>query len=297
MRFQPLNAAVWTPTIHALHRAVFLIAPIQNLLSNKEPNALHHALFATPRGAASRVFTGGIRLRVDFIDGDLTVTRPSGETRFALSDHSQGSLIRALLADLRRDLLASTLGATPEADALDHMIDHLHARDRAPSLTPANLSDDHPLTIDHGVARAYAEAFNGVYTGLARWRARIGGHMTPIVLWAEHFDLATLWFPSDNPQMDVQQAHMSIGFSPTRRSSTTSPISTSIAFPTRMISRRPACHPRRFGMTRAGKALSFPIRQCARQRTRSLSSRRSPATSSRRCAQNCLANNGFYNWT
>lgn len=214
MRFQPLNAAVWTPTIHALHRAVFLIAPIQNLLSNKEPNALHHALFATPRGAASRVFTGGIRLRVDFIDGDLTVTRPSGETRFALSDHSQGSLIRALLADLRRDLLASTLGATPEADALDHMIDHLHARDRAPSLTPANLSDDHPLTIDHGVARAYAEAFNGVYTGLARWRARIGGHMTPIVLWAEHFDLATLWFPSDNPQMDVQQAHMSIGFSP-----------------------------------------------------------------------------------
>jgi len=47
---------------------------------------------------------------------------------------------------------------------------------------------------------------------IARWRGRISGHLSPIVVWAEHFDLSTVYFA--NPEMDEYQSHINIGFAP-----------------------------------------------------------------------------------
>jgi hypothetical protein len=37
-----------------------------------------------------------------------------------------------------------------------------------------------------------------VFTAAARFRARLEGSQTPIVVWPEHFDLSTLWFPTND---------------------------------------------------------------------------------------------------
>jgi hypothetical protein len=61
-------------------------------------------------------------------------------------------------------------------------------------------------------ANGYADALYRVFTALARFRARLQGHMTPLVVFPEHFDLSTLWFVEGD--MDDHKPHLNFGFAP-----------------------------------------------------------------------------------
>jgi hypothetical protein len=74
------------------------------------------------------------------------------------------------------------------------------------------MTRSEPLTLDRDTAAGYAQAQDTVFTGLARFRARLEGHMTPIVLWPHHFDLSTLWML--DPEMDDHKPHLNFGFAP-----------------------------------------------------------------------------------
>src|SRR5262249_37435246 len=62
------------------------------------------------------------------------------------------------------------------------------------------------------IASDYADVLYTFFTGIARFKARLNGPMTPVVVWPEHFDLSTLWYL--DPSMDEYKAHLDFGFYP-----------------------------------------------------------------------------------
>jgi len=68
------------------------------------------------------------------------------------------------------------------------------------------------LDVDPRVSAEYAEALYRIFTATPRFRARLAGPQTPIVVWPEHFDLSTLWFPTDD-RSDAAPV-MNFGFAP-----------------------------------------------------------------------------------
>ena len=69
------------------------------------------------------------------------------------------------------------------------------------------------LEIDAALSRDYLLALNRVYTALARFRTRLDGFMTPLVLWPHHFDMGFIWFPEDGTD-ERADPHVSFGFAP-----------------------------------------------------------------------------------
>jgi hypothetical protein len=82
------------------------------------------------------------------------------------------------------------------------------------SLTLESLTRDEPLVLDPEAAAAFARVLYSVFTAMARFKARLEGAMTPLIVWPEHFDLSTLWFPPSNPEGDENGPHVSLGFAP-----------------------------------------------------------------------------------
>jgi len=96
-------------------------------------------------------------------------------------------------------------------------MDHLAAKAGSTAfLSLEDLQHTDKLIYDQQEGRGYANGLYTMFTAFARFRARarLEGHMTPIVVWGEHFDLSTLWFHTDNPAMDDSKAHMNFGFAP-----------------------------------------------------------------------------------
>src|SRR5919109_78870 len=75
---------------------------------------------------------------------------------------------------------------------------------------PRELTNDAPLLIDAHASADYAQALDRVFTATARFRARLTGLQTPIVVWPEHFDLSFLWFATERATDEFP--HMNFGF-------------------------------------------------------------------------------------
>ena len=76
-----------------------------------------------------------------------------------------------------------------------------------------HITHDEPFDVDMSLAQDYATAMDAIYTALARFRAKLSGGMSPLVMWPHHFDMAFMWFAT----MDMnehQDPHMAIGFAP-----------------------------------------------------------------------------------
>ena len=52
-----------------------------------------------------------------------------------------------------------------------------------------------------------------MFTALAKFRAKLNGCMTPLVLWPHHFDLAFIWFANDSMD-EHSDSHIAYGFAP-----------------------------------------------------------------------------------
>jgi hypothetical protein len=200
--------------IHLLHQAVELVAPIHGALREKQNNWLHLPMHIQPYGLHSGAYPNGGSVAIDFKTCEVLYQRPTGETiSFPMQLHTQATLFNALLEAMQVDILADYL-AEGEGDSLAErlLLKRINGDKEAAAKKLKLYTHQDKLIIDEQLASDYADAVYAVFTGIARFRARLNGHLTPIVVWPEHFDLSTLWFR--DAAMDDHQAHMNFGFAP-----------------------------------------------------------------------------------
>lgn len=210
----PKLAPDYLTTLTTLHQASMLMGPIHNAVLAPRANYLHLPFWVHPLGVDSQVLPGDVEIHMDFCTGEAIIVRSSGEVvRFAFTDHSQYSLFVALLTDLRRDVLADFLAPAADTPLPDFVMTKLHAdSSRVEFLHLEQVSHHEPLVFHPQTGKDFAALLDLIYTAFARFRARLKGHLTPIVVWPEHFDLSTLWFAEGD--FDDHKAQMNFGFAP-----------------------------------------------------------------------------------
>lgn len=201
----------WGKTSKTLHQAALLFAPLRSAVAIPEPNHLHLAMNVYPYGLA-RGMGQGSELGFDFKRGELIYYSPSGgETTFVLTDHTQASLFEALLATMKQDVLADFLADVRGETLVPGFLEKLNS-EKGTSYKLEDVYNDDLIGFKSKVVSKYADVLYTVFTGIARFKARLIGPMTPIVVWPEHFDLSTLWFAT--PEMEESKPHMNFGFAP-----------------------------------------------------------------------------------
>jgi len=202
----------WMETALGLHRAALLLGVVQRLTQPPQQAYLELGLRLIPAGLSAGELPGGGRLLLDLAGGRLLLTAPgTPERAFPLAGRSQAGLFEELFATLAEGALASRL---PPGDTLfERVAAGAAARGgRYKPLQAESLLDPAPIRLDPQAAQAYALALQAAFTGLACFRAGLLGLQTPLVVWPEHFDLATLWFLGE--RVDESQPHLSFGFAP-----------------------------------------------------------------------------------
>jgi hypothetical protein len=200
------------PTLEGLHRGALLLKAVQYLTQTPQPAYLNLALGMRSDGPVSGNLPMGGRIQLDLASGHLLYTTAAGApTPIPLSGRSQAAVFDELFSVLADRELAGMLPAG--GDIEPRVMTALAAAGR-PSPPPprTQLVDESIIILDRRVAQNYSQALDTVFTGLARFRAHLGGTMTPIVLWPHHFDLSTLWFPGN--AIDEDAPHLNFGFAP-----------------------------------------------------------------------------------
>jgi hypothetical protein len=214
MKYPELKS--WQRTSTALQQTAMLVGAIQNALFAPRRNYLQLSAHVQPHGLVSPRLPGGGRVAVDFAAGTLEYDRPGGDrVSLDIVEHTQATLFEALLGEMKEDAFAQVLADAEAGSFATRLIQAHNADDgKVVSLSPDDLQRTDSLRYDRDEGRDYAAVLDAVYTGVARFRAHLEGHMTPVVVWPEHFDLSTLWFHPDNADMDETQAHINFGFAP-----------------------------------------------------------------------------------
>ena len=214
LRFPKLHD--WQDSSLALQQAVSLVGQIQKALLSPRENFLHLSLHVQPDGVESQTLPFGGRIRVNFRSRELAFVRSNGSAlQLPLAEHTQGSLFSALLDALREDELAEFFQDEPAGSLAEALVAKLQANGSAgASLTLETVTQGQPLFVNPQTGSDFADVLYGMFTAIARFRARLEGHLTPAILWPHHLDLSTLWFPPSNPGMDDHRAHLSFGFAP-----------------------------------------------------------------------------------
>jgi Family of unknown function (DUF5996) len=202
----------WTETSFGLHRGVLLLGALQRLTQPPQPAYLELGLQVVANGLAAGRLPAGGRVVLDFNAGSLVYSPASGaEVSFPLNGSSQAQIFAGLFGVLSQGELSALLpdGASL-AERLSAGIASRGERYRPPR--PETLWDETTIKLDARSARTYLEALQLVFTAIARFRARLAGMQTPLVVWPEHFDLSTLWFRG--AAIDEGQPHLNFGFAP-----------------------------------------------------------------------------------
>ena len=179
----------WQPTCDSLHRASQVISAVRASVTPPLPNALRLSLNVIPEGLSTGPLPFGGDLALDFTDLSIAYRQPGeAPARLSLKSHNQWSLTGGLI-----NLLAEE----------GHDI----------NLNREKLADQTPLNTDAKTAEDYADALYTIFTAAARFRARLFGPQSPIVVWPHGFDLSFLWFAGAGSN-ERQDKHMNFGFSP-----------------------------------------------------------------------------------
>lgn len=201
----------WRQTARGLHQAVRLLGAVQLLTQPETPLWLERALAPVPAGASTGRLPGGGRVLLDY---HLPALRylPANTTpvEIPLAGHSQRSLLAALFEQIAEPELAPLLpagGSIEDRLLRAYELNQIRAAPKAQAL----LAEE-PLEVDQRFGAAYAAVQYRIFTTLARFRARLLGTLSPLVLWPEHFDLSTIWFHGN--QLDESKAHLNFGFAP-----------------------------------------------------------------------------------
>jgi len=184
------SLANWDSTRTGLHQAAQVVGAIRKLDATPLPNYLHLALEVVPQGVTSGELAPsmGGELVLDFAQRAIVYTGPAGTVNpVPLEGHTQVSLLDAVLAAMEQT-------------------GHPGQPDRA------KITGGEPLNIHPDAGREYQQALYSIYTAIARFKARLFGSMSRMVVWPHGFDLSFLWFARG---MDEgQDPHLNFGFSP-----------------------------------------------------------------------------------
>jgi hypothetical protein len=203
----------WETTARSLHKATQLLGAIRMLLLERVPNYLELSTVIQPNGLSSGVLPFGGEILLDFQKAALIYENEGGKTTLLpLVGNNQATLLEKLLVAINADL-----PILPQTDGTGMSLTEalmIALKERAHPFLPRreDLTDETPFEIDPAFSGDYSQAIYQIFTATARFRARITGPMTPVVVWPEHFDLSFLWFAT--PQATDDQPHMNFGFAP-----------------------------------------------------------------------------------
>lgn len=195
------------------HKAAYILGLIRLLYFEHVPNYLEMAMKILPEGLSTDRLPSGSEVRLNFKTGHVAYHTPQGEmVSFSLADHSQKTLVEALLLAMHDYELQNWLSGGSKGTLLDSVYAHADEIGKKLYIPQHDVSDEQPLTFDLQDAADYADVVYRIFTGVARFKARLVGNMTPVVVWPEHFDLSTLWFATEKP--DEYSPHINFGFAP-----------------------------------------------------------------------------------
>jgi hypothetical protein len=202
----------WKKTAHGLHRGVLLLGLIQRLTQPPQPAYLELGLEILPQGLSTGDLPNGGRVNLDFASTNLVYVAVDGsEVEIPLNDRAQAQVFTDLFGLLAEAELAAILPAGNEL--FERIAAGVTARgERYKQPQREDFLDESILEIDRWTAGIYMQALQAIFTALARFRARLSGTMTKVVVWPEHFDLSTLLFVGN--EIDDWQPHLSFGFAP-----------------------------------------------------------------------------------
>lgn len=200
------------PTLHALATVTRLLGAVRVLAFERQPNFLHLGMKIVPEGVSTDVLPTGGEVRLDMAQLLLVYCSPTGAAHIIpLEGQTQADLLEALLATIYTNELAPLF---PKASGETYTAAAFAAVSTLPNrgkLHPELLNDTTPLHFDAGAAASYSAALYSIFTAVARFRARLLGSMTPVVVWNEHFDLSFIWFAAEP---DESHPHLNFGFAP-----------------------------------------------------------------------------------
>ncbi len=200
------------PTLRNLRTAAIPLKAVRMLTMDRRPNFIHLGLKPVPAGLSTDVLPMGGEVTLDFQQLTLVYQPEVGSAKtIPIVGQSQATLLETLLETIYMGELASIVPHNAGESYTGAMFK------AAPSLVNRSqpksqeLSDTTLLTFDAQAARDYADALYRIFTGIARFHARLNGSLTPAVVWPEHFDLSFLWFAAE---ADEQHPHLNFGFAP-----------------------------------------------------------------------------------
>ena len=179
----------WEAARDGLHQVALVVSAVRVAGLAALPNDLHFSTPLRAAGISTAELNFGGELCFDFADLRL-VYRRDGAAVFALevNGHTQTSLMAALL----RAFAAAGVTIAPAMK---------------------RITGTSRLHIEPRLAADYWTVVDAVYTALARFRAKLSGFMTPLVIWPHHFDMAFLWFATPATR-EHSDPHLAVGFAP-----------------------------------------------------------------------------------
>lgn len=184
----------WEATRDSLHQAAQVLSVIKKACIAPQPNALHLSMRIVPEGLSTGALSIGT-FTLNYGTGaiDYYSFPDSQPSHVPLSHHNPRLLPMQLMQEVAKARPDQTLRVLPKASDLTT-----------------------PFMIDPQIGAEYASVQYTVFTALARFRARVTGLMTPLVVWPHGFDLSMLWFPPGGSGSPDEQTvpHLNFGFSP-----------------------------------------------------------------------------------
>ena len=200
------------PTLHNLHTVARLLGAVRVLVYERQPNYLDLGMKIVATGISTDLLPGGGEITLDFTRLALVYQPADGVAQpIHLEGQTQAELLETLLATIYTKELSGVFTRGVDETYVEAMFAGAARLVNHGTPPREHLSDLAPLHFNSADARAYAQALYSIFTGIARFDARLNGSVTPLVVWPEHFDLSFLWFAAD---ADDQHPHLNFGFAP-----------------------------------------------------------------------------------
>jgi hypothetical protein len=206
------NPPTLTLTAHGLHRCAALLDALQRLTQPPLPAYLELGLQVLPQGLSTGALPEGGRVMLDFSAGSLSYIR-SEENKFSLpiNGRSQSDLFADLFGMLASGELKGVL--PPGEDLFERVSRGITARGgRYPEPRREKLLDTAPIAVSPAESAAYGQVLQAVFTGIARFLARLIERKSPLVVWPHGFDMSSL--VCAGVEIDENRPHLNFGFAP-----------------------------------------------------------------------------------
>lgn len=186
----------WEKTRRSLHQAATALGAIRVASIDPLPNDLQFSMSITPRGLS----TGQLRF-----GGELLLDYPTATVTYLNTANSR--------FDNGESLFKIALDGLNQVSLMDALVEGLKSAGHVVDASRKRITETAPFELDLSLAADYAQVIDRVFTAVSRFRGRLSGAMTPVVVWPHHFDLSFLWFAGAGSD-EHHDPHMNFGFSP-----------------------------------------------------------------------------------